>query len=105
MFQIRPTVEIVRSPDVTYCFAGDAAYNQKLMPAGKVSGVTDNLAAYKKRLQLIRTLGRQEPNLIPARARSPGRNQDQVNALPPPGLSRYNRSRKVNGPCSNEPGN
>jgi len=58
---------IVRTPDVTYCFSGDATYNQELMLAGKVSGVTDNLEWYKQTLQQIMALGRQEPTvLLPA---------------------------------------
>ena len=58
------------SPDVTYCLAGDATYDEQLLLEELVDGVTYDVELSKQTLRQIMALGQQEPTiLLPAHDR------------------------------------
>ena len=55
---------IVRTPDVTYCIAGDATYDQDLLLEELVDGVTYDVELSKQTLRNFMALGQQEPTIL-----------------------------------------
>ncbi len=55
---------IVRSPDVTYCLAGDSTYDERFLLEELVDGVTYDVELSKQTLRQITALGQQEPTLL-----------------------------------------
>jgi len=55
---------IVRSPDVTYCLAGDSTYDERLLLEELVDGVTYDVELSKQTLRQLMALGQQEPTIL-----------------------------------------
>ncbi len=55
---------IVRSPDVTYCLAGDSTYDERFLLEELVDGVTYDVERSKRTLRQMLALGQQEPTIL-----------------------------------------
>jgi glyoxylase-like metal-dependent hydrolase (beta-lactamase superfamily II) len=55
---------IVRTPDVTYCLAGDSTYDERFLLEELVDGVTYDVELSKQTLRQTRALGEQEPTIL-----------------------------------------
>lgn len=55
---------IVRTPDVTYCLAGDSTYDERFLLEELVDGVTYDVELSKSTLRQTMALGQQEPTIL-----------------------------------------